>query len=78
MSIVEKKGKGGTCNKAIRGTPTERAGMPCKGRSIGKRKKIKESKERGGSMCGQAIRGVARMKKEFSDKVEEESKGVLW
>jgi len=48
----------------------------CKGRSIGK--KVKEDRERKSSVYGQAIRSAARVKEEFSSRVEEESRGALW
>ena len=72
------KGKGGTCSKTAKGTLTEEASMPCKGRSTGRRKIVEEDRGRGSSICDQATRSTARMEEEFSRGVEEESRGVLW
>ena len=77
MSIIEEKGKGGTYSKATKSTLTEGTGMPCKGRSAEKRKKVEESRERGNSACGQATKSIARVEEEFGSKVEEKSRGTL-
>ena len=69
-------GKGGVYSKAAKGVPTEEASMPCKGRSAGKR--VEESRERESSACGKAMRSAARVKKELSGRIKEESREVLW
>jgi len=50
--------KGSICGKATKGTPTEKAGMPCKEKSI--EKKVKENRGREDSAYGQAIRSTAK------------------
>jgi len=77
VSIIEEKGKGDTYSKATKSTLTEGAGMPCKGRSAEKRKKVEKSKERGNSACGQATKSIARVEEKFGSEVEEKSKGTL-
>ena len=77
MPIIEEKGKGGVCGKATKGTPTEGASMPCKGKSTGRRKKVKESKGRRGSMYGQAMRSAARVEEELSKRAKEKSRRTL-
>jgi len=49
---VEKEEKGSMYGKATKGTLTKRTGIPCKEKSAGRRKKVKESKGRRDSMCG--------------------------
>ena len=73
-----KEGKSGTCSKVTKGTPTEGASVPCKGKSTGRRKKIKESKGGGGSACSQATRSTVRMEEKLNREAEEESRRVLW
>jgi len=73
-----KEEKGGMCGKATKGAPTKGTGMPCKGKSAGRRKKVEESREGGGGVCGQATRSTARIKKELNRGAEEESKRALW
>jgi len=74
--MVDEKGEGGMCGKATKGTAKEEAGMPCKGKSIGK--KVEEGRRGESSACGQATRSAARIEKEFSGRIEEKSKGTLW
>ena len=50
------KEKGGMCGKTTKGTPTEEAGAPCKGKSTGKRKKVEENRKRRDSTRSQAVR----------------------
>jgi len=46
---MDKKGKGSICNKVIKGAARGEAGVPCKGKSVGKEEEIEESRgERGG------------------------------
>ena len=78
MSVIEEEEKDGMYGKAIKGALTERASIPYKGRSAGRRKKVEKGRERGGSTCGQATRSAARIEKEFGGRVKEESKEVLW
>jgi len=73
---MRKEGKGGTYGKATKGAPTEGAGMLCKGKSAGRRKKVEES--RGGEgTCGQATRSAARMEEVLNRGAEEESRRAL-
>jgi len=39
VSVVGKEGKGSMYSEATKGTLTERAGIPCKEKSTGRRKK---------------------------------------
>jgi len=73
-----KKGKGGICSKATKGTPTEGASMPCKGKSAGRKKKVEEDRERRDSIHGQAMRSAARVEEELGGRVEKENRGTLW
>jgi len=81
VSIIGKKEKGGMCSEAAKGTPTEEAGMPCKGKSAGRRKKV-EDKERKSGMYGQAMRSTARKRRGIEEKSSAcptmESTGILW
>ena len=72
-----KEGKGGGCGKATKGTLTEEASMSCKGKSAGRRKKVKESKGGGGGTRGQATRSAARIEEELNRGAEEESGRAL-
>ena len=78
MPIIGEEGKGGTCGKATKGTPIEGASAPYKGKSAGRRKKVKESKGERGSACGQAMRSTARVEEELSRKAKKKSRGTLW
>jgi len=60
---MEEEGKGGACGEATKGTPTEGAGAPCKGKSTGRRKKVEEDRGRRSGMCGQAMRSAARKRR---------------
>jgi len=76
---MEKEGKGNVCSKVTKGIPIiEGASALCKGKSIGKRKKVEKGRGRRGSTCGQATRSIAKVKEEFSGRVEKEDRGVLW
>ena len=77
MPIIGEEGKGGTCGKATKGTPIEGASVPYKGKSAGRRKKVKESKGERGSACGQAMRSTARVEEELSRKAKKKSRGTL-
>ena len=70
--------KGSTCGKTTKSTPTKGAGAPCKGKGIGRRKKVEKGRERRGSIHGQAMRSAVRMEKEFSRRVKKEGRGALW
>jgi len=48
--MEEEERKGSICSKAIKGAPTEGAGIPCKERSIGK--EVKESRRKRGGVHG--------------------------
>jgi len=72
-----KEGKGGACGKATKSTPTEGTGMPCKGKSAGRRKKVEESRGKGGGMRGQAMRSAVRMEGKLNRGAEEESGRAL-
>ena len=80
MSIIKRKSKrkGGVYSKATKGTPTERAGTSCKEKGTERRKKVKEGRERRGSVHGQATRSAARIEEEFNRRVKEEGRGALW
>jgi len=56
----------------------EGASMPSKEKNIGRRKKIKKSRERRSSMRDQAMRDIAKIKKKLSRRAKEESRGTLW
>jgi len=75
---MEKERKGNLCGKVTKGIPTEEASVLCKGKSIGKRKKVEEGKEKRCSTCGQATRSATKVKEEFSGRVEKENRGALW
>jgi len=70
------EGKDGICGKATKGTSTEGAGTLCKGKSTGRRKKVKESRGGRGGMCGQATRSTARVKEELSRRAKKKSRGT--
>jgi len=78
VPIIGEEGKGGACGKATKGTPIEGASAPYKGKSAGRRKKVKESKGGRGSACGQAMRSTARVEEELSRKAKKKSRGTLW
>jgi len=50
-SIMTEEGKGGTCSKATKGTPTERTGIPCRAKSTGRRKEVEENRGRRSDVC---------------------------
>jgi len=81
VSIIGKKENGGMCSEAAKGTQTEEAGMPCKGKSAGRRKKV-ENKGRRSGTCGQATRSAARKRRGIKEKSNArpimESTGTLW
>jgi len=72
------EGKSGVCSKTTKGTPTEGASALCKGKGVGRRKKVKEGRRGRGSMCGQATRSAARIEEKFGGGIEKESRGTLW
>ena len=82
MPIIEEERKssrkGSAYDKATKGTPTGKAGAPCKGKSAGGRETVKKSRGGKGSMYDKTTRSTARMEKEFSGRVKEASKGALW
>ena len=67
---MKEEGKSGICSKAAKGAP-------CKGKSAGRRKKVEEDRRRKDSVHSQAIRSIARIKKELSRKAEKKSGGAL-
>ena len=69
------KEKGSTCGKATKGIARRETSALYEGKST--EKKIKEDRGRRGGTYGQATRGTARVEKEFSSRVEEESRGAL-
>jgi len=72
MSFVDKEGEDGACGKATKGTAGKEAGMPYKGKSVGRRKETKESGRERSSMPYKE-KGVARgVEKEFMEDIEEE------
>jgi len=72
VSIIGKKENGGVCSEAAKGTQTEEAGMPCKGKSAGRRSGTR----------GQATRSAARKRRGIKEKSSAhpimESTGTLW
>ena len=70
MDKEEEGREGGTCGNATKGVAREEAGVPCKGRSAGK--KVEEGGTGGGGTHGQATRSTAGVEKEFVGDVEEE------
>jgi len=77
VPIIGEEGKGGACDKATKGTPTERASTPCKGKRAGRRKKIEESRRGEASTPGQATRSAARIEEKLNRGAEEESRRAL-
>jgi len=71
-----KEGESGACGNATKGIAREEAGMPCKGRSAGK--KVEEGGTGGGGACGQATRSAAEVEEKFVGGVEKEGRVVLW
>jgi len=65
VSVIEEGRKGSMCDKVTKGAP-------CKGKGIGRRKKVEEDRERRSSMRGQATKSTARdrrsVEKESSDR----------
>jgi len=55
-----KKEKDSAYGKTTKGTPSEGAGAPCKGKGAERRKEIEEERERRGSVHGQATRSTVR------------------
>ena len=70
--------KGSACGKATKGTPTEGAGVSCKGKNTGRRKKVEESKRERGGTRGQAMRSAARVEEKLSRRAKKKSRGTLW
>jgi len=77
VPIIGEEGKGSACGKATKGTPIEGASASYKGKSAGRRKKVKESKGGRGSACGQAMRSTARVEEELSRKAKKKSRETL-
>jgi len=71
-----KEGESGACGNATKGAAREEAGVPCKGRSTGK--KVEEGGTGGGGARGQATRSVAGVEEKFVGGVKKEGRVVLW
>jgi len=68
VSIIGEKEKGGVCSKATKSAPTERASVPCKGKSVGRRKKVEEDRGKRSSVRGQATKSAAKKRKGIKEK----------
>jgi len=62
------EGKDGACGKTTKGTLTEGASMPSKGKDAGRKKKVEKDKGGRSGACGQAIRNIVRRKRRVEEK----------
>jgi len=69
--------KSGTCGNATKSATKREASAPCKGKGVGRRKEIEESRGSRGSTRGQAIKSIAKMGEELNRRAKEESRGTL-
>jgi len=51
--------------------------MPCKGKGVGRRKKVEKSRGERGGVHGQATRSAAKVEEELSRRVKKESGRAL-
>ena len=70
--IVGKKGESGVYGKATKGTTKGETNTSCKGKSA--KKKVEEGRREEAGARGQATRSIARMKEEFSRRIEKKSR----
>jgi len=75
---MREEGKGSACGKATKGTARGKTGIPYKGKSAGRRKKVKEGRRRRGSAHDQATRSTARVEEELSRRAKKKGKETLW
>jgi len=72
MPFVGKKEGGSACGKATKGAAEEEAGVPCKGKSVGRRKKVEESRRKCGGVPYKRKCTARSGKEKFIGDAEEE------